>query len=134
MRSFYDSSLWESRKLEGDEAEKRLIRDGVCYTSAVCVLAGSDTWERRWVRYEIARAIIDGRGLLTIHLNSIRHHVAKTPHARGYNPLSFMAIGKVQSNIWEPVCYYLFEKRLDSDGVGGWKWVWDRYVCFGCEY
>lgn len=78
MRSFYDSSLWESRKLEGDEAVKRLIRDGVCNTSAVCVLAGSDTWERRWVRYEIARAIIDGRGLLTVHLNSIRHHVTKT--------------------------------------------------------
>ena len=26
MRSFQDSSLWESRKLEGDDAVKRLIR------------------------------------------------------------------------------------------------------------
>ena len=41
MRSFYDSSLWESKKLEGPEAVKRLIRDGVGYTSAVCVLVGS---------------------------------------------------------------------------------------------
>jgi antiphage defense system Thoeris ThsB-like protein len=55
-RSFQDSSLWESRKLGGDDAVKRLIREGVEYTSAVCVLAGSDTWLRRWVRYEIARA------------------------------------------------------------------------------
>jgi hypothetical protein len=46
MRSFYDSSLWESKKLEGDDAVKRLIREGVCYTSAVCVLVGSDTWWR----------------------------------------------------------------------------------------
>jgi MTH538 TIR-like domain (DUF1863) len=127
MRSFYDSSLWESRKLEGDEAVKRLIRDGVCNTSAVCVLAGSDTWERQWVRYEIARAIIDGRGLLIVHLNSIRHHVTKTPHTRGLNPLSFMAIGKVQAHGLQPVRYYLFERRLALNGVGNWEWVWDRY-------
>jgi len=29
MRSFQDSSLWESSKLEGDDAVKRLIREGV---------------------------------------------------------------------------------------------------------
>jgi len=128
MRSFYDSSLWESKKLDGPEAVKRLIRDGVCNTSAVCVLAGSDTWERRWVRYEIARAIVDGRGLLTVHLNSIRHHVTKTPHTKGYNPLSFMAIGKVQESVWDPVRYFLFERRLVADGVGGWRWEWHRYA------
>src|SRR5271165_1069751 len=50
--SFYDSSLWESRQREGDEALKRLIRGGVGYTSAVCVLIGSNTWARRLVRYE----------------------------------------------------------------------------------
>ncbi|MBV9559780.1 MAG: TIR domain-containing protein [Bradyrhizobium sp.] len=66
VRSFYDSGLRESRKFEGDEALRRLIREGVCNTSAACVLAGSGTWERRWVRYEIARAIIDGRGHLTV--------------------------------------------------------------------
>jgi hypothetical protein len=48
MRSFYDSSLWESRKAEGDDAVKRLIRDGVQYTSAICVLVGTNTWSRRW--------------------------------------------------------------------------------------
>src|SRR5690242_5243920 len=64
MRSFYDSSLWETRQLDSPESLKGLIRDGVEHTSAVCVLVGSETWYRRWVRYEIARAVIDGRGLL----------------------------------------------------------------------
>jgi hypothetical protein len=128
MRSFYDSSLWESKKLEGPEAVKSLIRDGVCNTSAVCVLAGSDTWERRWVRYEIARAIIEGRGLLTVHLNSIRHHVTKTPHTRGYNPLAFMAIGKLQESVWDPVRYFLFERQLVANGGGGRRWEWHRYA------
>jgi hypothetical protein len=47
MHSFQGSSLWESRKLEGDDAVKRLIREGVEYTSAVCVLIGTETWVRQ---------------------------------------------------------------------------------------
>ncbi len=106
--SFYDSSLWESRRREGDESLKRLIREGVDYTSAVCVLVGSSTWSRRWVRYEIARAVIDSRGLLAVHINGIRHHRTGLPDQGGYNPLDFMAVGKVQQNLLAPVKYYLF--------------------------
>jgi len=127
MPSFFDSSLWESKKLVDDEAVKRLIYDGVWNTSAVCVLAGSETWKRRWVRYEIARAIVDGRGLLTVHLNSIRHHVTKTPHTRGPNPLDYMAVGKVQTNSWDEARYVLYEKRQGLDSAGGWRWGWFKY-------
>ncbi|HEX2449390.1 MAG TPA: TIR domain-containing protein [Methyloceanibacter sp.] len=98
MRSFYDSSLWESKKLQGDDAVKRLIREGVCNTSAVCVLAGTNTWWRRWVRYEIACAIVDKRGLLTVHINGIKHHPK----------------------------YYLFEKRAVMT-LAGAQWSWERY-------
>jgi hypothetical protein len=127
MRSFYDSSLWESRKLEGDDAVKRLIREGVEYTSAVCVLIGSETWLRRWVKYEIARAVIDGRGLLGVHLNSIRHHQTQTPHTRGYNPFEFMAVGKVQQGILSAPKYFLFEKVAVPNGIAGYKFEWHRY-------
>jgi MTH538 TIR-like domain (DUF1863) len=127
MPSFFDSSLWERKKLVDDEAVKRLVRDGGWNTSAVCVLAGSETWKRRWVRHEIARAIVDGRGLLTIHLNSIRHHVTETPHTRGPNPLDFMAVGTVQPNSWDGPRYILYEKREVSNGAGGWRWAWLPY-------
>jgi hypothetical protein len=127
MRSFQDSSLWETRKLEDDDAIKRLIREGVDYTSAVCVLIGTDTWVRRCVRYEIARAIVDRRGLLGVHLNSIRHHHTKTPHTRGYNPLDYVAVGKVQADVWKPARYYLFEKQAWPNGLGGYRWAWNRY-------
>src|SRR5699024_9299286 len=78
-RSFYDSSLWETRKVTKPEVIQQIIRVGVLGTSAVCVLVGSTTLDRRWVKYEIARAIIDGRGLLAVHLNSIKHHQTKGP-------------------------------------------------------
>jgi len=69
VEGFYDNSLWESRKRSGDDAIRNLIRDGVKNSSAVCVLIGSGTWSRPWVRYEIARAVIDGRGILAVHVN-----------------------------------------------------------------
>ncbi|MGQ0444713.1 MAG: TIR domain-containing protein, partial [Beijerinckiaceae bacterium] len=118
MRSFSDSSLWESRKREGPESLKQLIRDGVKHTSTICVLVGVETWSRRWVRYEIARGVIDSRGLLAVHINSINHHQTRTPHARGPNPLAYMSVGKVQSSPFSLPVYYLFERT--SQG-------WDRY-------
>ena len=127
MRSFYDSSLWERKQLEGDRLVKRLIREGVGYTSAVCVLVGTETWLRRWVKYEIARAVVDERGLLAVHINGIRHHQTLTINSRGTNPLETMAVGKVQENNWSPVRYYLFQRNAVPDGRGAYRWSWDRY-------
>jgi hypothetical protein len=126
-RSFYDSSLWEARKLVGPEGIKQLIRSGVLSTSAVCVLAGSMTWDRRWVKYEIARAIIDGRGLLTVHLNGINHHQTRGPDPLGLNPLAHMGVAKLQPNKRLPPQYYLYEMKLVPDGYGGVIEQWSRY-------
>ncbi len=125
MRSFQDSSLWESRKLENEDTLKRLMREGVQYTSAVCVLAGRDTWSRRWVRYEIARAVIDNRGLLTVHLNGIRHHQSRMADGNGMNPLHFMGVGKLPNlNHLSPSRYALFEFHSG---------VWHRYQDHSAE-
>jgi MTH538 TIR-like domain (DUF1863) len=126
-RSFYDSSLWEARKLASPDGIKQLIRLGVLSTSAVCVLAGSMTWDRRWVKYEIARAIIDGRGLLTVHLNSINHHRTKGPDPVGLNPLAHIGVAKLQPNERLPPQYYLYEMRLVPNGYGGVIEKWSRY-------
>jgi hypothetical protein len=127
MRSFYDSSIWESKKLAGDEAVKRVIREGVSYTSAVCLLIGTETWQRQWVKYEIARAIIDGRGLLGVHLNNIKHHQTQTVHPLGINPLGLMAVGKVQETFLGLARYYLFECKYTWT-ASGYQWQWQRYA------
>lgn len=113
-RLFYDRSLWESSKRTDPDSLKSLIREGVKNTSVVCVLVGSDTAFRPWVRYEIARAIIDLRGLLAVHINGIPHHTKKLPHARGYNPLQFMGVGKIQENRLVSPRYFLFERFMDQ--------------------
>lgn len=118
-RSFYDSSLWESRKLEGDDAIKGLIRTGVQYTSAVCVLVGSATWSRRWVKYEIARAVIDGRGLLAVHINGLTHHQRGTADPLGYNPLRVLGIYRAATGQ-----FFLYEQREVTTSLLGNQTVW----------
>jgi MTH538 TIR-like domain (DUF1863) len=95
-QSFYDRSLWEKRRLTNIDSLKEMIRSGVKGASVICVLIGSETYARRWVRYEIARAIIDGKGLVGAHINGLRHHRDRVPHPRGYDPFEYMGIGLMQ--------------------------------------
>jgi hypothetical protein len=125
--SFRDSSIWEKSKTEDPENVKRIIRAGVEGTSVICVLVGTETYSRRFVRYEISRAITDKRGLLAVHVNGIRHHRAQVAHQRGMNPLECMAVGKVQSNALARPQYFLFEKLWFDDAFGRRMPGWYRY-------
>jgi hypothetical protein len=75
-----------------------------------------------WVRYEAARAIIDQRGLLAVHLNNIRHYQTGATEPLGFNPVAMLAVGKVQAVPYHPPSYYMFE-RIFSAG----QWIWTRY-------
>src|ERR1700692_3506244 len=66
---FFDHSLWESAKRTGPTALKRLINDGLHGSSVTCVLIGSDTYVRPWVRYELLKSFVRGNALLGIHIN-----------------------------------------------------------------
>lgn len=127
-RSFYDSSLWESRKTLGPEGIKQMIRVGVTRTSAVCILAGSQTWSRRWVRYEITRAILDERGLLTVHLNNLPHHRTRSADIFGHNPLAHMGIAKIQKYPRMPARYFLYEMNFVVDAYGRTVEQWKPYA------
>ena len=108
-RTFTDRSIWESRDIKNEENLKNLMRWGVCYSSAVCVLIGTNTWKSRWVKYEIARAVIDQRGMLAVHLNGINHHVRKTPDRRGINPLHIMGVNHDPNGR-----FYLYENFIST--------------------
>ena len=69
---FFDASIWEDAELHGDDSVKRLINSNLINTSVTCVLIGSETWQRRWVRYEILKSYDRGNKLFGIHINSIR--------------------------------------------------------------
>ena len=105
--SFSDRSIWERRDIKNEENLKNLMRQAVRFSSVVCVLTGTKTWQSRWVKYEIARSVVDERGLLAIHLNGINHHQHKTPDQRGASPLHFMGVYTAPNGN-----FFLYEKHV----------------------
>ncbi|MFJ2683654.1 TIR domain-containing protein [Pseudomonas sp. NPDC087342] len=98
-RGFFDSSVFEASKKESDDALKKFLREGLENTSVTCILAGSETWSRRWVRYEIARSVIKGNGLLTVHIHGVQN-AAKQTSIKGADPLAQMGLYKTERGIF----------------------------------
>lgn len=88
---FFDSSIWEDAELHGDDSVKRLINSNLENTSVTCVLIGTHTWERRWVRYEILKSFDRGNTLLGIQINSIpdKNRLISTQGPNPFNYLGF---------------------------------------------
>lgn len=63
---------WEEAKRTSEFALKRLINGALEGTSVTCVLIGSQTYMRPWVRYEILKSIERGNGVFGVHINRIR--------------------------------------------------------------
>lgn len=91
---FFDASLWESSQRRSPESLKELIRNGMENTSVTAVLVGSDTFQRRWVRYEIARSIIKGNGLLGVQIHLLRDRLGNSA-AQGPSPFEYMGLYRV---------------------------------------
>ena len=68
---FFDASIWETAKRYGDKSIKQLIDNNLVNTTITCALIGTETWKRRWVRYEILKSYDRGNKLLGVHINSV---------------------------------------------------------------
>jgi len=86
---FFDASIWEDAELHGDSAVKKLIDTNLENTSVTCVLIGTKTWERRWVRYEIMKSYERGNVLLGVHINGITDKNQQT-FLQGANPFDYL--------------------------------------------
>ena len=88
---YYDHSIWESAKNTNPLSLKRLINSELQNSSVTAILIGSDTWARRWVRYEIMKSIERGNRVLGVHINGIagRDRLTKT---LGLNPFDYLGL------------------------------------------
>jgi hypothetical protein len=102
---FFDHSLWEATKKQGDLALKRLINGGLDNTSVTAVLVGTETYLRRWVRYEIVKSLERGNGLLGIYIHNIKDMTGYTA-VKGPNPFDYLLYQLTNNgrtmNIFEP--------------------------------
>lgn len=86
---FFDASIWEDAKKHGADSIKRLINSNLEGTSVTCALIGTDTWSRRWVRYEILKSYDRENTLLGVHINSVRDKNRQT-FVQGPNPFDYL--------------------------------------------
>jgi hypothetical protein len=89
---YFDGSIWESAKKTSDIALKRMINSELVGTTWTAVLVGSQTYARRWVRYEIMKSLEKGNSLIAIHINSIP---GKDKLTKNLGPNPFANLGLV---------------------------------------
>jgi hypothetical protein len=103
---FFDASVWENAKRTGGVAVKRLVNLSLDRTAVTCVLIGSETYARPWVRYEILKSFKKGSNLLAVHINGIKGKDQRT-RPNGPNPLEFVgvtfSVSGFTATLWEKV-------------------------------
>ena len=82
---------WEQVKRGGDAAIKRWIDGQMNTRSCAIVLIGSQTANRKWINYEIAKAWDDKKGLLGIHIHRLLNREGKRS-TKGDNPFNYIKL------------------------------------------
>jgi hypothetical protein len=100
MLDCLDSMVAEQAKAHGEAEIKRAIRDAVDQTRVTCVLVGAHTWQDRRVRYEIARSLERGNGLLAVRINGIADPKTGQTTGAGWNPLAYLGLGKLKDGTY----------------------------------
>jgi hypothetical protein len=121
---------WEEVKRGGDSAIKRWIDDSMYYRSCVVVLIGSETANRKWVKYEIEKAWNEGKGLFGIYIHNLKCPISGTtsqgtnpfeqvPATKGrcikcYNPNNWDAYNDIRNNIEQWIEDAINQRTIDN--------------------
>src|SRR5271157_1189668 len=101
---YFDASVWESARRQGNAALKRIINGALENTSNTCVLIGSQTYARPWVRYELLKSFRRGNHLFGVHINGIKSKDG-TVKDLGPNPLAYVGVtfspDGTSATLWE---------------------------------
>lgn len=101
---FFDGSLEERAKRDGDQVVKKMIDDGLKGSSVLVVLIGAKTYTRRWVDYEILRSVSQGMGVFGIRIHQLKDPTNGTD-SRGANPFDYLGYGERNGNL-KPMIKY----------------------------
>ncbi|MDB2284509.1 TIR domain-containing protein [Halorubrum ezzemoulense] len=116
---FIDGASWESIKREGDDAVRDWINRQMKGCSVTVVLIGSETYDRKWINYEIEKSYEEEMGLVGVRIHKIRDKDGNRD-SRGRNPLS-----KYQDSVTGESLSSIFNTHdwVDDDGrenLGDW--------------
>lgn len=82
---FLDAASWEAVKRKGEAAVTAWIDRQLDGTGVTVVLIGSQTADRKFVKYEIQESYRRGNGLLGIYIHGLKNQEKQTAY-KGRNP------------------------------------------------
>lgn len=111
------ANQWEEVKRGGDRAIERWIDDNMSGKTCVVVLIGSETANRKWVKYEIEKAWNERRGLIGVHIHNL-----KCPRTgscwKGSNPFSHFSVNGTKMDrivpVYDPTSYDTYNNIRNS--------------------
>lgn len=125
---FADKSIWEEAKSKNAAKLRKLIMDNLEGTAVTAVLIGTETWQRPWVKFEIAQSIKRGNALLGVHINGLKDQKGRTK-SKGKVPKALSAhgapihtwtsaadFGRWVEAAWQTQC------SQESSESGLWSW------------
>ncbi|WP_164015241.1 TIR domain-containing protein [Pyxidicoccus trucidator] len=118
---FYDKAEFEEVKKRAGGIEK-WIEEQLNGTSVTVVLFGAETYERPWVRHEIKRSYVLGKGLLAIDI----HNVKDPQHGvdvQGKNPLDYLTINQNGRDVPLSTLYKTYDWVRDNGYANMLSWI-----------
>ncbi|AEV74325.1 TIR-like domain-containing protein (DUF1863) [Mycolicibacterium rhodesiae NBB3] len=104
-QTILNAQKWEEVKRQGDEAIKKWIAEQMKYKSAVVVLVGKETADRKWVRYEINYAWNNYKPLVGVRINGLANRDGYTD-SEGDNPFARLTFKDGSGSIADYVPLY----------------------------
>lgn len=130
IAGYWDHSLWESVKKEGDLAITRMINQGLKNTSVTVVLIGAETSTRRWVNYEVQKSHERGNGMIGIYIHNI-HGINGYIDFPGRNPFDNFYITRNGQNVPLSQIYPTYDWVYDNGYNDFSKWVENAAIAVG---
>lgn len=122
LAGYWDHSLWEEVKRDGDLALKGLIDNGLQGTSVTVVLIGVETAQRRWVDYEIKKSYERGNGMLGIYIHNIGNREGQKDD-RGANPFYNFTVERNSERVFLSDIYHTYDWVADKGYNNFSTWV-----------
>lgn len=86
---------WEEVCKGGDPAIQKWIDDQLHGKSVTIVLIGAATAGRKWIKYEIKKAWVDGKGVLGVYIHNLENADGEKS-SKGKNPFDDITVEKVK--------------------------------------
>lgn len=117
---FVDKAEFEEVKKKGDKAIKKWIDKQLEGTSVTVVLIGSETYERKYVNYEIEQSYNKGNGILGIHIHRLKDQYGNTDK-KGKNPFDNHYVDKNGKMKYSEI-YQIYDWKNDDgyNNIGNW--------------